>query len=123
MTYTTQTSIEQLRKAAGDLKLYGLLAHWDELQHPIPDWLMRLLNWEEEERQKRLAAFRDFQINNELVRKAKSDVIVMHCLPAHRGEEITDGVMDGPNSVVFDQAENRMHLQRALLDWLLGSQR
>ncbi|UCE84310.1 MAG: ornithine carbamoyltransferase [Deltaproteobacteria bacterium] len=77
---------------------------------------------QEEERQKRLAAFRDFQINNELVRKAKSDVIVMHCLPAHRGEEITDGVMDGPNSVVFDQAENRMHLQRALLDWLLGSQ-
>jgi ornithine carbamoyltransferase len=54
------------------------------------------------------------------VRKAKSEVIVMHCLPAHRGEEITDGVMDGPNSVVFDQAENRMHLQRALLDWLLG---
>jgi ornithine carbamoyltransferase len=77
---------------------------------------------QEEERQKRMAAFRDFQINNELVRKAKSDVIVMHCLPAHRGEEITDGVMDGPNSVVFDQAENRMHLQRALLDWLLGSQ-
>ena len=53
MTYTTQTSIEQLRKAAADLKLYGLLAHWDELQHPMPDWLMRLLNWEEEERQKR----------------------------------------------------------------------
>lgn len=75
---------------------------------------------QEEERQKRLAAFRDYQINDELVRKAKSDVIVMHCLPAHRGEEITDGVMDGPNSVVFDQAENRMHLQRALLDWLLG---
>jgi ornithine carbamoyltransferase len=75
---------------------------------------------QEEQRQKRLAAFRDYQINNELVRKAKSEVIVMHCLPAHRGEEITDGVMDGPNSVVFDQAENRMHLQRALLDWLLG---
>lgn len=77
---------------------------------------------QEEESQQRLAAFRDYQINTDLVRKAKSDVIVMHCLPAHRGEEITDEVMDGPNSVVLDQAENRMHLQRGLLDWLLGSQ-
>lgn len=75
---------------------------------------------QEEERQKRLAAFRNYQINADLVREAKSDVVVMHCLPAHRGEEITDEVMDGPNSAIFDQAENRMHLQRALLDWLLG---
>jgi ornithine carbamoyltransferase len=75
---------------------------------------------QEDERQLRLAAFRDYQINADLVRKAKSDAIVMHCLPAHRGEEITDEVMDGPNSAIFDQAENRLHLQRALLDWLLG---
>lgn len=75
---------------------------------------------QEEERQERLAAFQDYQINATLVREAKSDVVVMHCLPAHRGEEITDEVMDGPNSAIFDQAENRMHLQRALLDWLLG---
>ncbi len=75
---------------------------------------------QEEERQKRLAAFQNYQINADLVREAKSDVVVMHCLPAHRGEEITDEVMDGPNSAIFDQAENRMHLQRALLDWLLG---
>lgn len=71
------------------------------------------------ERQERLAAFRDYQINGDLLNKAKSDAIVLHCLPAHRGEEITDEVMDGPNSAIFDQAENRMHLQRALLDWLL----
>ena len=75
---------------------------------------------QEEERQKRLAAFQNYQINADLVREAKSDVVVMHCLPAHRGEEITDEVMDGPNSAIFDQAENRLHLQRALLDWLLG---
>lgn len=75
---------------------------------------------QEKERRERLAAFRNYQINATLVREAKSDVIVMHCLPAHRGEEITNEVMDGPNSAVFDQAENRMHLQRALLDWLLG---
>lgn len=75
---------------------------------------------QEEERQKRLETFRDYQLNTGLVRQAKPDAFVMHCLPAHRGEEITDEVLNGPNSVVFDQAENRMHLQRALLDWLLG---
>ena len=75
---------------------------------------------QEEERQERLTAFENYQINAALVREAKSDVVVMHCLPAHRGEEITDEVMDGPHSAIFDQAENRMHLQRALLDWLLG---
>ena len=75
---------------------------------------------QDEERRERLAAFQGYQINGDLLRKAKSDAIVLHCLPAHRGEEITDEVMDGPNSAIFDQAENRMHLQRALLDWLLG---
>jgi ornithine carbamoyltransferase len=74
---------------------------------------------QDEERRERLAAFQGYQINGDLLRKAKSDAIVLHCLPAHRGEEITDEVMDGPNSAIFDQAENRMHLQRALLDWLL----
>jgi ornithine carbamoyltransferase len=76
---------------------------------------------QEEERQERLVAFQNYQVNSDLLRRAKSDAIVLHCLPAHRGEEITDEIMDGPNSVIFDQAENRMHLQRALLDWLLGS--
>ena len=75
---------------------------------------------QDEERRGRLAAFRDYQINGELLRKAKPDVIVLHCLPAHRGEEITDEVIEGPSSAIFDQAENRMHFQRALLDWLLS---
>ncbi|MBW1981644.1 MAG: ornithine carbamoyltransferase [Deltaproteobacteria bacterium] len=74
---------------------------------------------QEEERDRRLAVFRDYQINKSLLAHAKADVIVMHCLPAHRGEEITDAVMDGPHSVVWDQAENRLHFQRALLEWLL----
>lgn len=64
--------------------------------------------------------FYPYQVNEELVAKAKKDCIVMHCLPAHRGEEITDGVMDGSHSVVFDQAENRLHVQKAILVLLLG---
>jgi ornithine carbamoyltransferase len=65
-------------------------------------------------------ALKAFQINEELVAKAKKDCIVMHCLPAERGREITDGVMDGPHSVVFDEAENRLHAQKAILIKLLG---
>jgi ornithine carbamoyltransferase len=64
-------------------------------------------------------AFKDFQINRKLLSLAKPDAIVMHCLPAHRGEEITDDVIDSPQSVVFDQAENRLHTQKALLETLL----
>jgi ornithine carbamoyltransferase len=63
---------------------------------------------------------KDFQVNEKLLRLAKKDCIVMHCLPANRGEEITDEVMDGPNSVVFDQAENRLHVQKAIMMKLLG---
>lgn len=63
--------------------------------------------------------FREYQINAKLLSCAKKDAIVLHCLPAHRGEEITDEVMDGPQSVVFDQAENRLHTQKALLEMLV----
>ncbi|MDR2280320.1 MAG: ornithine carbamoyltransferase, partial [Gordonia sp. (in: high G+C Gram-positive bacteria)] len=70
----------------------------------------------------RVGPFRPYQINAELVALADDDVIVMHCLPAHRGEEITDDVIDGPHSVVFDEAENRLHAQKALLAWLLDNQ-
>jgi ornithine carbamoyltransferase len=75
---------------------------------------------EEKERAKREKAFRPFQVNSEILKHAKPDCIVMHCLPAHRGQEITDEVIDGPNSIVFDQAENRLHLQKSILTFLMG---
>ncbi len=76
---------------------------------------------QEEEINKRKIIFKDFQINAKLLINAAPGVLVMHCLPAHRGEEITDEVMDSKNSVVFDQAENRMHVQKAILIKLLKS--
>jgi ornithine carbamoyltransferase len=75
---------------------------------------------QEAESAKRRRDFRRFQVNAALVRLAKPDVLVMHCLPAHRGEEITDEVLDGPHSVVYDEAENRLHVQKAILVTLLG---
>lgn len=68
----------------------------------------------------RVKPFRPFQVNQRLVALADPEAIVLHCLPAHRGDEITDDVMDGPASVVWDEAENRLHAQKALLVWLLG---
>ena len=67
----------------------------------------------------RVRPFRPFQLNGELVSIADSDAVVLHCLPAHRGHEITDEVIDGPHSAVWDEAENRLHAQKALLLWLL----
>ncbi len=75
---------------------------------------------QEAEREERLSLFRPYQVNADLVALAKPHVMVMHCLPAHRGEEITDEVIDGPQSVVYDQAENRMHLQKAILVTLMA---
>ncbi|MFH1618748.1 MAG: ornithine carbamoyltransferase [bacterium] len=63
----------------------------------------------------RFKAFQSFQVNSRLLSRASKDVLVMHCLPAHRGEEITDDVMDGSHSVVFDEAENRLHVQKAIM--------
>ncbi|MBI3078309.1 MAG: ornithine carbamoyltransferase [Deltaproteobacteria bacterium] len=75
---------------------------------------------QEQEHEARVRVFRPYQVNRSLVEAARGDALVMHCLPAHRGEEITDEVMDGPRSVVFPQAENRLHLQKAVLERLLG---
>ncbi|MBI3635960.1 MAG: ornithine carbamoyltransferase [Candidatus Rokubacteria bacterium] len=75
---------------------------------------------QEAERERRTEAFQRYQINERLVGFAKPSALVMHCLPAHRGEEITDGVLDGPQSVVLDQAENRLHAQKAVMLDLLG---
>lgn len=75
---------------------------------------------ENHEIEKKLKAFSRFQLDSALVSKARPDVIVMHCLPAHRGEEISADVLDGSNSVVWDEAENRLHVQKAILLMLLG---
>ncbi len=73
----------------------------------------------QEEQSPNRKIFRRYQVNRDLLAKAPPEVLVMHCLPAHRGEEITDEVIDGPQSIVFDQAENRLHLQKALLSLLM----
>lgn len=75
---------------------------------------------QEKENAKRLADFSGYQVNEELVAHANKDYLFMHCLPAHRGEEVSAGVMDGKNSVVFQQAGNRLHAQKALLTMILG---
>jgi ornithine carbamoyltransferase len=75
---------------------------------------------DEGEKEKRLKDLSDYQINMGLVKLANKDCIVLHCLPAHRGEEITDEVIGCKSSAIFDQAENRMHAQNALLVKLLG---
>jgi ornithine carbamoyltransferase len=74
---------------------------------------------QENDGQDRVGPFRPYQVNSKLLGGAKPSAIVLHCLPAHRGEEITDEVMDGPASAVFDEAENRLHAQKALLAWLV----
>jgi ornithine carbamoyltransferase len=75
---------------------------------------------QEREADARTLVFPAFRIDDAAVARAKEDVVVLHCLPAHRGQEITDDVIDGPHSAVWDQAENRLHTQKALLVWLLA---
>jgi ornithine carbamoyltransferase len=76
---------------------------------------------QENEAEKRRKDFAGYQVNSRMVSRAAKDVLVMHCLPAHRGEEVTAEVIDGPRSVVLQEAENRLHVQKALVAWLLGA--
>ena len=75
---------------------------------------------DEAQRVRRLRAFKPYQVNARLMAAAKRDALFMHCLPAHRGEEVTDDVIDGPQSVVWDEAENRLHAQKGILAWCLA---
>ncbi|AZS17565.1 ornithine carbamoyltransferase [Paenibacillus lutimineralis] len=77
------------------------------------------MGFEEEQKQRELA-FEDYQVNEQLASYAKDDYVFMHCLPAHRGEEVSEGVIDGKHSIIFDQAENRLHAQKALMAALMG---
>jgi len=78
---------------------------------------------QERHQARRLKALGPYQLNERLLKQARPDAIVMHCLPAHRGQEITAGVLDGSQSVVLDQAENRLHMQKAILVELLSRRR
>jgi ornithine carbamoyltransferase len=78
---------------------------------------------QEEQKEERAKVFRNYQVDNGLLKKAHPNVMVMHCLPAHRGEEIAADVLDGPSSIVMDQAENRLHVQKAILEILILNNR
>jgi ornithine carbamoyltransferase len=75
---------------------------------------------QEDEIEERSAIFNDYRVDEEMMAIAKPDALFMHCLPAHRGQEVTAGVIDGPNSIVYDIAENRLHVQKAVMVLLMG---
>lgn len=113
------------QKYVKEAKKYGRLETFDDAAKGVAGadviytdtWISMGM---EEEKADRMKAFMPYQVNSELLKHAKKDAIVMHCLPAHRGLEITDEVIDGKQSVVFDQAENRLHVQKAIILKLLG---
>jgi len=111
--------IGQASNLGGDLKLVV-----DPVDAAIGADVLLTDTWvsmgDEAEEAERLRVFGKYQLNGDLLRQASKDAIAMHCLPAHRGQEITDEVMDGPQSAVFDEAENRLHTSKAVLEWLMS---
>jgi ornithine carbamoyltransferase len=107
------------RDNGGDIKLYH-----DADQAVVGAHCVVTDTWvsmNQEHRARGHNVFQPFQVNAELMAKAEKDALFMHCLPAHRGEEVTDDVIDGKQSVVFDEAENRLHAQKSVLAWCLGA--
>jgi len=107
------------RDNGGDIKLYH-----DADQAVVGAHCVVTDTWvsmNQEHRARGHNVFQPFQVNAELMAKADKDALFMHCLPAHRGEEVTDEVIDGKQSVVFDEAENRLHAQKSVLAWCLGA--
>jgi ornithine carbamoyltransferase (EC 2.1.3.3) len=78
---------------------------------------------QEQQRKQRLRDFKSYQVNAALLKSVGKEYAIMHCMPVHRGEEITDEAMESPQSIVFDQAENRMHVQKAIMALLMGKRR
>jgi ornithine carbamoyltransferase len=121
--YELDTAIMKQAKEEGTRTKAGVLATNDPLRAVRNADVVYTDVWasmgQEAEHAKRLKAFRGYEVNTKLMKAARTGALVMHCLPAHRNEEIAAEVIDGPQSVVFDQAENRLHVQKAVLDMLL----
>ncbi|MEK1932032.1 MAG: ornithine carbamoyltransferase [Pararhizobium sp.] len=107
------------RNNGGDIKLYHDADQAVEGAHCVVTDTWVSMN--QEHRARGHNVFQPFQVNAALMAKADKDALFMHCLPAHRGEEVTDDVIDGKQSVVFDEAENRLHAQKSVLAWCLGA--
>lgn len=107
-----------MKEALMDIKL-----HHDPVEAVVDADVVYTDVWasmgQEDEKEERKNMFKAYQVNKTLIDHARRDVVVMHCLPAHRGEEITDEVIDGPHSIVIDEAENRLHVQKAVLEILM----
>jgi ornithine carbamoyltransferase len=117
--HTIELSEEARKKSGGALYLTAeptqAVAHVDAVYTDV--WVSM---GQEKEQAQRVKALKKYQVNEKLMALASPNAVFLHCLPAHRGQEVTEGVIDGPQSIVFDQAENRLHVQKAILKLMLG---
>lgn len=122
--YELDASIMEQAKAEGKQTNAGVLVTNDPFHAVSNADIVYTDVWasmgQEAEHAKRMKAFKGYEVDTKLMKAARKGALVMHCLPAHRSEEIATEVIDGPQSVIFDQAENRLHVQKAVLDMLLG---